>query len=970
MTCLRLPLPTRTLAGFLAVLLLAPTVAARGQVGGAGDGRTESAVTEVGARTAEELAVCLQQRPNLAVAVLIDETGSLKRTDPGNERAPVLAAFLRRLEDLAGAELGDRTRQVLVTVAYFGTGVDEFLPWQPIGTPQPDPARGRDARRSISRTILDETPPRNNDLTTEFSAALSWAADRHREVPRLVDPSSVCTLTVWFSDGELDPDNRPQFPYEREAVIAETATLCDAGGVLDDHRSTGATLVGILLVELLTESSSVTTLPRMHAMVEGVDPTGRRCGAAGSRGLYLEGGLDLLSLQFERAVTPGQGGVLQGTYRGDPITFVVDRGVSKVRVVMSAREGFRLTTSTGGRVEVASPDAAPATAGLPRGVSPDIRWSSGAVSVDLEVAGAYGEWQIERQGRTSETDVYYFADLRIEVDAEGAQLTSGDPGSVTGRIVDGAGAPLARDDYASSTLDVVADGRTAEVELRPDGTFRATFPVETDEARIVAALRLDLITSGGTVLQPVTRDVLLPVTLPGWFPRVDIASEFDRSLAPRREEARLRIVATGSDLGPTRVCVRPGTPGDGAQELVRLVGIGWADRDLSRCIELAPGERLEADLLATLQGSDIRSVRVGIPLTVVLESAAIDGRASVTVDYPEQRSITVEPPRPNPLIVIVLLLLGLLIPLGVLHLLNRAAARFRTRNLQAARVPVTLVRSHGSWRVERAGVAGGAPRQLVGADELKYLPTQGPDGQSEWTATSATPEDGATAGERWRAIVPRWPLGTVRAIVDAPPGHRIVSNEVPTFTDDGTQAGIGLNPQRCAYLLVPDGELRGLDAVDDVRIPATLVTVLGHAGPAMHDVVADHASQLEVILVGGGGEVDRLAAAVLAADAAQAAGAAASDGLSADTAAAATGASGWGAGLTSTSGWDAGASTSDTARRASSTGDVWGTPPSSPPPSSPPSPPPPSRPAWDPPGGRPPSGPGPGTGGGRTPGWD
>jgi len=854
----------RRLAGLLAVLLVVPAIPALSQSGADGTGAAESTVTAVGSRTAEELSACLQQRPNLAVAVLIDQTGSLRTTDRDNERAPVLAGFLERLEDLSGSDLGDRTRQVLVTVAYFGTGVEPYLPWQPIGTPQPVPGGAPDARRSIAETIRAETPGRNRDLTTEFSAALAWAADQHREVPSLIDPSSVCTLTVWFSDGELDPDNQPRAAYERDAVLAETARLCDAGGALDDHRSTGAALVGILLVELLTDTSSVTRLPRMHAMVEGVDPVGRVCGTSPSRGLYLEGGLDLLSLQFERAVTPGQGGVLQGTYRGDPVTFMVDRGVAKVRIVMSAREGFRLSTAGGGLVDVARPSATPSISGLPRGVSPDIRWASGAVSIDLAVAGAFGEWRIEREGRSSEVDVYYFTDLRLELPTDEVRLTSGEAGTVEGRVVDGSGGTVNLEDYDTRRLAVQVDGVQADVELFPDGTFRATFPVETEEARILARLRLDLTTSGGTVLQPVTREVLLPVTLPGWFPQVIVAREFDTSLIPGRADARLRVVAVGSELGPTRVCVRPGPPGDGAPELGRLVSLRWAETDLARCVELAPGERVEADLLATLQGSEVREVRVGVPLTVVLESAAVDGRAAVTVDYPERRSVVVQPQPPNPLIVLALLLLGLLIPLGILHLLNRSAARFRTRNLQIARVPIELVRTHGTWRVQRAGAGRSS---LVSMDDLDYLPARGVDGAREWQTGAFTEVPGAVSGETWRAVVPRWPLGTVRAVVEAPAGHRIVSNEVPTVVDDGTSAGIGLNPQRCAYILVPDAELRSVDAVDDVRLPATLVTVLGHAGYRMEDVVQGHGQQLETVMTGGD-EVERLVVASRAVDAA------------------------------------------------------------------------------------------------------
>lgn len=848
----------RALLLAVAVLLTLQSVPAASQSDAAASPHEASAITAIGQNTADELAACLQERPNLAVALLIDETGSLRSTDPDDERAPVLAGFLSRLEEIDGAAFRDGSRQVFVSIAYFGTGVSERLPWSPIDARQPDPAGGEGATRSIARMVLGETPARNRDRTTEFSDALAWATGRHREVPGFVDPASVCTMTLWFSDGELDPDNRPKDPYERDTVIAETATLCDAGGVLDTHRRSGAALVGILLVEQLTESSAVTRLPRMHAMVEGIDPEQRDCGTEPSRGLFLEGDLDLLSLQFERAVAPGQGGVLQGTYRGDPVDFVVDPGVARVRIVMSAREGFLLTTATGATVEVPAPGAPVRSSGLSRGVTPDVRWASGAVSIDLDVAGATGTWRIQREGRSGPVDVYYFGDLRIELDRDDVRLTSGDPGALSGRVVDGAGEPVGLTVYADRRLTGDVDGAPLTgVTLADDGTFAVTFDVDTEEPRIPARLLLDLTTAGGTALQPVRAEASLPVALPGWFPEVFVAATFDRELVPGRGSATLAVTAIGSDLGPTRVCVRPGVPGDGSEQLAQLVSLTWRGADLSRCIDLEAGARTEDALVATLEATEVRQRAVGLPIVIELTSAAVEGRPSVIVDYEERRSIIVEPAPPNPWIVLVLLALGLLIPLLILDRLNKRAARFRTRNLESADVPVVLEGSTGTWRLARVG---GGP--LLGIDDFKYLPNATLDGQSEWDARSP---QGVETGEHWDARAPRWPLGTVGATVSAPAGARIISNEVPTVTGDGRRAGIGLNPQRSAYLVVPDDQLRAVASGDARSIEARLVTVLSHAGQDMPEVVRDHADDLASGITGGD-EVDRLIGAVRADD--------------------------------------------------------------------------------------------------------
>lgn len=829
----------RAVVATVAATVLAPGPTPAVAQEGSGTGAT---LTTIGAETLEGVVACLQERPNLAVAVVVDESGSLRSTDPTDKRAEILAGFLTRLIDLSEAGFDGRDRQVLVTVGYFGGGIDETVPWTPL-------VADADGRSSIVEEVRAETPDRDRDARTDFRAAIDWATGRIDAVERLVDPASLCTMTLWFSDGELDPDNRPDLPYDRPAVVEATEELCAAGGVVDGHRRTGAALVGIFLFDPTFVTRSESTLPRMHAMVEGVDPAGVRCGTGESRGVYLEGSLDRLSLLFERIITPNQGGRYDDSYAGDPVTFEVDPGVSKVRIAMSAPSGFALETASGAEVVVEEPADETRTSGLDPGVVPDVRWTGTSVSVDLPVRSEdHGIWTVRREGTDSGLDLYFFVDAVIEVAAQEADVRSGEPARFSGRIVTAAGEPVDLDAFGAVRLAIAVDGRPAEVALAGDGAFTASFTVETREARVPARIRLDLTTRGGTALQPVQRDVLLAVTLPGEFPTVRIG-EFDRVLGPDGTVARLDVVAVGSVEGPTRVCVRASRPGDAIAEVRDALAVAWSSDgpDLGRCVELGVGEEVEGVLEVALLTPLLVGRRVGIPLEVELISAPVDGRSPAGTTFADLRTLGVEPPPANPWIVAVLLLLGIAIPLLVLWALNRRAGRFRTRNLQSARVPVRVVGSLGALRIERRD---GGP--LLVRDDFGYLPSgdRGPDGRDEWRFTSDAANPGTVDGEGWRAIVPLNPFGTVRAVVEAPVGHRVRSNVAPTTVPDGTAAGIDLRPQRSAYLLLADDDLAEMDD-DGVDVPATLVVILGHESGGMDAAVAAVADRASTSLVEG-----------------------------------------------------------------------------------------------------------------------
>jgi hypothetical protein len=426
------------------------------------------------------------------------------------------------------------------------------------------------------------------------------------------------------------------------------------------------------------------------------------------------------------------------------------------------------------------------------------------VSLDVLVRKDYGTWQFVRPGQRGEIDVYYFGDLEIVPDLSATRLLRGAPSLAAGSISRLDGSAVELDEFASLVLTIDTGAGPEQVPVAPDGTFRADVDVITEEALLPVRFRLVATTQRGIVLQPVVRQVSLPVTLPDEFPRVEFAAgnRFDRELQRLEDRSSVRLELIGSDAGPTRVCI------SSADATGRLV-LGLDTDSPGGCIELAPGERRQVSITAQIRELSLEPSLNEVVITTRLTSAPVDGRGSIELTKVLRADAGVIPPPPNEWVRWLLLLLGILLPLGVLMFANHRAARFSTRDLQSAQIPVLITGDSVLLRIQRVEPPA-AP--LLDDKDFTYLPVD---------AHGSRHIPLGLADLRTRT--PINPFGSIRAEVVAAAGKRVVSNRDPATTSDGTRAGMDLAPQRDAFLIVDDGALRG---DPDEPLPATLVSFL------------------------------------------------------------------------------------------------------------------------------------------------
>jgi hypothetical protein len=127
-------------------------------------------------------------REHVEVLLLIDQSASLRMTDPGNQRVAAADVLVRSLASTAASAGGT----VGVTIAGFGSEITEVgrvvLPGE------------RDAASEMVRAFTDRASDSNTDYVLALNEAAAHFA-RSRDLP------TECKRLVWFTDGAYSIDD-------------------------------------------------------------------------------------------------------------------------------------------------------------------------------------------------------------------------------------------------------------------------------------------------------------------------------------------------------------------------------------------------------------------------------------------------------------------------------------------------------------------------------------------------------------------------------------------------------------------------------------------------------------------------------------------------------------------------------------------------------------------------------------------
>lgn len=731
----------------------------------------------------DKLASCVGAEGRLLVVLLVDESASLRETDPDDQRIAAARAALRSIDLLRGTAAGGGAVEIDLLVSTFSFDFQPVGVWTPL--------------TSESRAELDERiaslAERDASMDTDFHNALSGA--RQELAARATESAAAgtaCKSILLFTDGNFTlgaretAEQREQFGTTKDyapgieltdqAAVDEvtrrgTDALCEPDGVADQVRADNITVISVPL----GEGSGL-----LQAITTGRSDGGGTCGDPDTDvpGAYLPASdTQELIRTFDFIASRIAGGVLAGeparpevcpddACEEGAVTFTVASSLARVHVFVAVPDDetrIVLAPPDGDALEVvAGEDDGEATvADAPVTVA---TIADQAVTLDLEVPSdgtADGVWTVTLVGGegTGTVQVLTFTDL-VAVLSESA-LVIGEEGTI-GAVVqtrDGEAptAELTSTEVRATLTDPIL-GTSETIDLAADGdAFAAAFTVDDDvtAAAYSVTFALDATTASGAAIRSVSPDQTLAIRRPPTYPQ----------LAPPTIDLSS---IDGDGLAEGLLLVQPPAEGEGC---------AWFDEAV---ITSAPGD---AGVIAAQVDALGTSADDCTPITALLEVPVIldpESRASGTVNGHLRVQLATGPgedpiPTDVPLtfemsrgvdeakriaLAVALMVGGLVVPLFLLVVVNLLTTRFQDLDdVRAAWVPVVISSREKVLRAE-------------GRVGLTLRPTDFAPIDADWTRGSFT-----WNGLVFRARTPANPFGEPYASVVPEGGAADVARE-------------------------------------------------------------------------------------------------------------------------------------------------------------------------------------------------
>ncbi len=675
----------------------------------------------------QQLTDCLAERGHLLLLVLMDQSGSLRDSDPDGRRVDGLSNALKTL-----ASYGTEENTIDVLFTGFSTAYEVHSPWLTL-IRESGPVIEREAAAYRERNTGGYT-----DFVTALDGAQASLTARVGEIAPAGGPPP-CRAVLLFTDGEYDIRDDAREPAGQRAV-------CDPGGIADQLREAGTTIVAIGLIP--AQDPPDQTFLRSIA-----DPSSASGADRGACGVIAEPAGTYIPVTSVDQLVEAFDALLQVLKDGTPVP----------RSAAATTVPFSLTTSMSAFHLLLDVGAAPVTAelrapgvGQPLALRAGERGNLTLGAAEIEygpaspthlvvdgrlppgAAGWAGTWTVtfvdpdastasrpsspapaggptgQAANDPGQVWVTLFGGLTPVVEPPPTTLREGEAASFDVWIEDVTGAqraPQALLDALEVTATLAYQGeREQRLDVQgpsPEGVYRVTFEVPEETAAGFADLRLVLgvVTQDGLRLKPRPRSYRIQIVPPPSHPTLD-QPELRLSPIIDEGEARGSLEITGGEEGGGCVWFDRATfsrmpPGTGQ---ITVTPDPPAVSEAS-CISVGPGQRREVTVVA--EPAEVRAGRVSGEIVAHLSSdndpAVIERRVPVSFEMDQSRSTA-----RFGLVFLLLLLTGVAVPTGAMYLMNWWTARFREPGLVRAaskRVRVTgdIVREEngGALRVTR-----------------------------------------------------------------------------------------------------------------------------------------------------------------------------------------------------------------------------------------------------------------------------
>ncbi|HPB71762.1 MAG TPA: hypothetical protein PLX71_02160 [Phycicoccus sp.] len=659
---------------------------------------------------AAKFGACLRGKKSADVVLLIDESGSLKDSDPAAQRVVAATHLLNEWKVLA-----ERSGSTINVQTMGFSGATSAGTWRTVGAGSADLV-------SDVAAFADRNAGQQTDYWMALNGARQSLADH-------APSAGTCQAIVWFTDGKLDAyatyavDGRSAVkPYLSSAVSnAETSTaaaadICRSGGVVDQLRSG---TISLFAIGLNAGTSTATDFDLMKSMATGGNsPTGGPCGSVSAAGLgWFKLATDVGDLigSFDELIVP-DGGVVKQTSKicqGAVCTefahkFVLDNSLTWVHILAQSKAPDL-------QLYVAAPGGAPVkvaesfAVGSVKGTSQ--RYDSSTTNVDLVQPQAdwSGQWSLVfvdptngSKGLDSQTSISMTTDLtptlvvptgahvgeKVPDVKLGLKRGSGerfDPTTLKGSIsVDASLADSAG--HVTKLLQgagVDAFSKPLSLDLAAVSPGRGTISVSATVT--TAAATVDGQSVPGTQFKPTKAEYAVDLLPPLGYPTVESEGmKFGawKVRAPAKLVTALRVKGPGCVwMGESKVHASPQKAG-----AVHITGLG-ASSGSATCIKA--GDDKEVPLtLSTAAGAN-GAVNGSLALQIAPTDAL--GKAK-TVEIPYTATLD-QPPNVGLAWAagIAAAVIGLAIPLGLMYVLKWRSAKIKPfTGLLGGELPVTV----------------------------------------------------------------------------------------------------------------------------------------------------------------------------------------------------------------------------------------------------------------------------------------
>jgi hypothetical protein len=819
----------KVLRSFAALVLGASTVVAAVP---AVNANTGSNLTPAAEAAFADVGRCLASGKDkrLSVHYLIDNSGSLRWTDPAEERRGILTGSVSQLGGFA-----EQGIDVEVSVSLFSSAANMLIDWTPIAS--------RSAADQIAQRFGESL---NNSLangTTHWESGLGLG---YRE---LASRGDSCKMLIWFTDGGINPDN------SYDAVTASLSNLCRPGidygslgsasnfGLMQQFRLANIPIFGVLYnnVEAAAayfdqnypgRTSDYLAEERwgmsfMQALIEGrgviptesfsgIDAVGGTldCATVNSQGIappeqtngaFLNSEDPVaLAYQFLKLTSQISGGTLGAIRDGK---FKVPPGTAKFEVLIAGSD-WQLNGPADSGISASSAMPSPKVAAVQ---------SAGAVVLSVRTVnepGTSGEWEIETFGVQSELVLY--PGLTFDLDRDRAsKILSDYPNTITGRVirtVEFVGEPVDLDLFSNYSISIAylqgdswikLDGVTVSSSSQGDFAIENFSPPPGQDL-----LEVQLTLSLGSEFNDVESRFSLKVQDQQTLTRADTDNLKLSNLIGPTGKAEGLLVLKGPNLADeSEFCFadRPDRLDDnqtGIEKVDRLASFDFRFTN-SATGQAGPCFMVQRDQEVTVFVSASNPVQAASEIVSVWTISAETTGAGAKYEAPMRISFESETETNSAValsVFLALLTIGVLGPLGIMWLINLMTTRFLSvEGTTRAVYPIEIDLTGNQPKITdaRPGKSGNIvvePRDFTSVQE------------------TPAPKRFETGHGAAVARVPRWPLSATWYEWQAPRGSRIISTYLGSASKTkaiGAHLAADVSPNMASNwaIVVPESEL-------------------------------------------------------------------------------------------------------------------------------------------------------------------